>query len=62
MTLEQLTPAIEEAKRFLRIAEDAKEVLEGDKYACYRSPQTAAAKRASMDLTRALANMRRTPR
>jgi len=66
MTPDALNTAIAEAKRFLKAAEAAKcaatyesgqgrdkhEYVEGGKL-------SAAAKRASLDLTRALANLRR---
>jgi hypothetical protein len=64
MTPETLLIAIEEATRFLKAAKEARKSIvhkpwgadfEGNK-------STAAAKRASMDLTRALADMRRPPR
>lgn len=51
--------AIEEAKRFLFVAKKAQERIDNDQYAKYGSKETAACKRASMDLTRVLADLRR---
>ena len=60
MTLEALETAITEAKRFLSKAADAKRRIKKDTYwAMMGCTETAAAKRASMDLTRALAAMRK---
>lgn len=59
MTYESLKVTIAEAKRFVRLAEIAKLRMENDKY-LYQSKETATCKRASMDLTRALAEMRKT--
>lgn len=61
MTPETLREAIKEAERFVRIA---KKVGLGNAYTggpvCVKyGVESAAAKRASMDLTRALARMRR---
>jgi len=52
-----LRKAIDEAKRFIDKAEDAISALDAQEY---RTPSkhVAAAKRASMDLTRALAYVR----
>jgi hypothetical protein len=55
-----LKRAVDEAKRFLAVAkaiEVAKDRKPDDYF--FPSKETAAAKRASMDLTRALADMRR---
>ena len=61
--LTKLTDAIIEAERFIRRARAAKEELIADKaskeYRC-RSNKQAAAKRASMDLSNALAELRKT--
>ena len=59
MTLETLDTAITEAKRFLSRAADAKRRIKKDRYRAMGCTETAAAKRASMDLTRALAAMRK---
>jgi hypothetical protein len=50
--------AIAEAERFVRHAKVAVKKLERDKLAMFGSPETAQAKRASMDLTRSLARLR----
>jgi len=52
-----LRTAIHEAERFIRMARIAASALKEDRY--YGGKETAAAKRASMDLTRALADVRR---
>jgi hypothetical protein len=52
-----LEAAMAEAKRFIRMARIASSALKQDTY--YGGKETAAAKRASMDLTRALADVRR---
>ena len=49
-----LDHAIYEADRFLKLAAKAQDTVED-----YPSKENAAAKRASLDLTRALADMRR---
>lgn len=57
----KLKEAISEAKRFIQKAENALSVLKADEYPdMVRSAETAAARRASLDLTRALANLRKT--
>lgn len=60
MTLREkkLRDAIAEAQRFIMKAMAAATALEGEKYAI-ASIHFAAAKRASMDLTRSLADLRR---
>lgn len=60
MKLCKLEIAIAEAARFVVIARKAKERLKSDKYASITgSKETGAARRASMDLTRALSELRR---
>ena len=54
MNAKTLINAISEAERFLRLAGRAQATVED-----YPIKTTAAAKRASLDLTRALADMRR---
>ena len=54
-----LTDAIIEAERFIKKAELAKERLINDDYAWAGTKETGAAKRASMDLTRALVGVRK---
>lgn len=55
----EISNAISEAKRFIKAAEDARTALASEKESFYHSKSFAAAKRSSMDLTRALAKMRR---
>ncbi len=55
----KIANAILEARRFLVAANTAKNRLEADKMACLGCKETAACKRASMDLTRALAELRK---
>ena len=55
----QLEVAIGEAERFLDRATIAIDKFAADPEACWQSPHFAAAKRASLDLTRALADLRR---
>jgi len=60
MKIEKLQIAIDESRRFIRNAEAAKKRLKEDQYAGFSgSKETAAAKRASLDLTRALADLRK---
>ena len=64
MTPESLRTAIAEAKRFLKVANKAKGDLVPNVYhpkekVFGSQSDTAAAKRASMDLTKALAAMRK---
>ena len=60
MTEESIKRAIEEADRFLRAAKSAQKRIRDDKFALISgSKENGAAKRASLDLTRALAEMRR---
>ena len=58
--LQAIGAAISEAKQFLRKAEAAHKALVSEEESFYHSKSFAAAKRASMDLTRALAKMRGT--
>ena len=51
--------ATAEAKRFLKKAALLKEAIVLSKYAISGGKESAAVKRSSMDLTRALADMRR---
>lgn len=64
MNQQTLATAIAEAERFLRAAKDCR--ANGEKHTglhhtwvTYPPKQSGAAKRASMDLTRALADLRR---
>jgi len=55
-----LEVAMDEAKRFLAIAEEAEKRLTDDAMVTISgSKETAACRRASMDLTRALAELRK---
>ena len=54
-----LDDAIKEAERFIKKAELAKERLIDDKFAWSGTKETGAVKRASMDLTRELVNIRK---
>lgn len=54
-----LTEAIQEAERFVKKAELARERLINDDFAWVGTKETGAAKRASMDLTRVLVDVRR---
>lgn len=58
MNIDTLALAIEEAERFVTRARAAVEAIGSDKY-YYSRKETSAARRASMDLTRALADMRK---
>jgi hypothetical protein len=61
VTLSKLENAISEARRFIVAALEAKARMKSDIYTNISgSKQTGAAKRASLDLTRALAEMRKT--
>lgn len=59
--VDSLDTAICEARRFIEKAQAARDALASKQESTYHSPSFAAAKRASMDLTRALANVRRSP-
>jgi len=60
MKIEDLNDAISEAERFLKRAKVAKAKYAADKMIFYFSPckEAAAAKRASMDLSRVLTKLR----
>lgn len=60
--IDKIQDAINEAHRFLDKAKAAKERLieeQNKKYQCYSTKEMASAKRASMDLTRALSDFRK---
>ena len=60
MELNKLEDALREATRFVIAGQEAIRRLKADKYANIGgSPETATCRRASMDLTRALAKLRR---
>lgn len=56
--LDSIEDAIREAQRFIKKALVAKDALAGGKESFYHSKSYAAAKRASLDLTRSLSAMR----
>ena len=59
--IHKYTKAISEAKRFIKRADEAKgELMKGNLSYMTGCKETAAAKRASMDLTRVLAELRKT--
>ena len=67
MTIEQIKHALAEARRFIEAAGVARNRITASfpspkawAYGSVSSPETAACRRASMDLTRALADLRRT--
>ena len=59
MNIDGLKAAMIEAERFIKKADIAICALEDDHYKSFGSKETGAAKRASMDLTRALSEMRK---
>lgn len=61
MSPDKIQEAISEAQRFIVRAEKAMSDFVTNPYAYNGTPATAACKRASMDLTRALADMRKAP-
>lgn len=56
-----LRAAITEAERFIRLAKDAAAELPDQGYQITGNRKSGAARRASMDLTRALADLRSNP-
>lgn len=59
ITKETLKVCIEEAERFLKRAKELEAMDEKDlEFYCYNFKEQAAVKRASMDLTRSLADLR----
>ncbi len=60
--IEKLEKALSEANRFINLAHKAKDRLEAEAnehYRAYATKEFAAAKRSSLDLTRALAELRK---
>ena len=57
--IEIIDRTIEEALRFIWAAKVWKRRLQKDRYGVFSSKEAAAAKRASLDLTRVLADFRR---
>lgn len=60
--LEEIEEAINEAVRFIQKARIAHGSLKTEVESFYHAPSYAAAKRASLDLTKSLAQMRRARR
>ncbi len=58
LTNEKLSEAILEAERFIAKAQKAQLAIIDNKWAVYGSKETGAVRRASMDLTRTLAELR----
>ncbi len=58
--IDNIKLAIAEAERFVEKAKCARDALRSEEEGFFNSKSFAAAKRASMDLTRALAKMRGT--
>lgn len=59
MKIDKLEAAITEAVRFLEMAKKAEERLKSDSYAQFGCKETGAVRRASLDLTRSLAELRK---
>ena len=59
ITYKKLDEAVKECNRFIKKARKAKTRLLNDKFAEYGCKETSAVRRASMDLTRALAELRK---
>lgn len=59
MNLVTLGDAIDEARRFLRLAKALEQTAKKEPYFPSPSKEAAAVKRASLDLSRALSDMRR---
>lgn len=59
MHAETLDKAIAEARRFIKAAEAARPAFKEREWGGGGTKESAAARRASMDLTRALADLRR---
>ena len=59
MIAKRLDAAIAEAKRFLKTAAECKKIQDQDSEYIHAGVETGAAKRASMDLTRALSQLRK---
>jgi len=59
ITIEKLDASIDEARRFITAAQTAKTAIKKDHLMAYGCKETGAVKRASMDLTRMLAEFRK---
>ena len=57
--IQKIGEAMEEARKFIKRGNDLIERLLSDKWAEYQCKESAALKRTSMDLTRALAEYRK---
>ena len=57
--MQDIESAMREAERFLEAAEAVRQKVLKDKYAFMGNKETAACRRASMDLTRALVAIRK---
>lgn len=55
---DKIAIAVSEAERFIRAGKAAIADIESEDYCSHHSPAVAAAKRASMDLTRSLVGVR----
>jgi len=60
ITIQKIDKTIKEVNRFLEVAKKAKKRLRKDRYAFFGCKETGMVHRASMDLSRILAEMRRT--
>lgn len=60
ITVKKINAVLNEVSRFRKVAIAAKDRLGDDKFAKYGCRETGAVRRASMDLTRALADLRKT--
>ena len=54
-----LKEAVSEAERFLKRAKELQDLLKDKPHAFYGTKETGAVRRASMDLSRALSDLRR---
>jgi len=58
ITITKIDKVIKEANRFILVAKKAKERIKNDPFAKYGSKETGAVRRASMDLSRILVEIR----
>jgi len=59
ITIKKINETIKEVNKFLEVAEKIKKRLRKDRYASFGCKETAILRSASMDLSRALVEMRR---
>ena len=59
MTIDNINTAIKEAQRFISVALKAKDRISKESLAEFGCKETGACRRASMDLTRALTELRK---